>query len=150
MTADASAKAQRYFWHRVRVRYGEIDSQAVLFNARYLDYADIAITEYFRRLGISFASGPETPEFHVAKATVEYKAPIRYDEEIDLTVRTLKLGRSSLTLNIEFRGAGEEGLRATVEEIYVHVDLKSGKSAPLPDWVRAAIEAVEGLSDSRL
>ena len=62
MTTDASEKLQGSFRHRVRVRYGEIDSQAVLFNARYLDYADIAITEYFRGLGISFASGSETPE----------------------------------------------------------------------------------------
>ena len=148
MTTDASEKLQGSFRHRVRVRYGEIDSQAVLFNARYLDYADIAITEYFRGLGISFASGPETPEFHVAKATVEYKAPIRYDEEIDLTVRTLKLGRSSLTLSIEFRGVGDQDARAMVEEIYVHVDLTSGKSAPLPAWVRAAIEAREGISST--
>ena len=148
MTTDASEKLQGSFRHRVRVRYGEIDSQAVLFHARYLDYADIAITEYFRGLGISFASGPETPEFHVAKATVEYKAPIRYDEEIDLTVRTLKLGRSSLTLSIEFRGAGEQDARAMVEEIYVHVDLTSGKSAPLPAWVRAAIEGREGISST--
>jgi acyl-CoA thioester hydrolase len=125
------------------VRYGEIDSQAVLFNARYLDYADVAITEYFRALGISFAPGPGTPEFHVAKATVEYKAPIRYDERIDLTVRTLRLGRSSLVLGIELRGAGENDLRATVEEVYVHIDLESGKSAPLPEWIRTAIEAAD-------
>jgi acyl-CoA thioesterase FadM len=35
-----------------------------------------------------------------------------------------------------------------VEEIYVHVDLTSGKSAPLPAWVRAAIEAREGISST--
>jgi hypothetical protein len=49
-----SSGAAAIFRHRLRVRYGEIDSQAVLFNARYLDYVDIAITEYFRGLGISF------------------------------------------------------------------------------------------------
>ena len=39
------------FSHRFRVRWSEVDPQAVVFNARYLDYADIAITEYYREVG---------------------------------------------------------------------------------------------------
>src|SRR5262249_11086983 len=45
------------FRHRIRVRYSEIDGQAVVFNSRYLEYADVAITEYYRSLGISSMPG---------------------------------------------------------------------------------------------
>ena len=133
------------FRHRIRVRYAEIDGQSVVFNSRYLEYADVAIIEYFRSLGISTVPGAETPEFHVAKATVEFKSPIRVDEEIDLCVRTLRIGRSSWTILVELRGSPQDDLRATIEEIYVHVDLHSGRASPLPDWILANIKKTEGL-----
>lgn len=146
MTVESFSQHGAPFRHRIRVRYGEIDGQAVVFNARYLDYADVAITEYLRGLGISVVPGPETPEFHVAKATVEFKSPIRVDEEIDLCVRTLRLGRTSWTLLVEIRGARDNDLRATVEEVYVHVDLGSGAAAPLPAWIRAAVASETAIS----
>jgi acyl-CoA thioester hydrolase len=128
------------------VRYSEIDGQKVVFNSRYLEYADVAITEYFRSLGVPPTAGPgsHVPEFHVAKATVEFKTPILLDEEIDLCVRTLRLGRSSWTILIEIRGALDGDLRATIEEVQVHVDLRTGTAEPLPHWIRANIEAREG------
>jgi acyl-CoA thioester hydrolase len=127
------------------VRYAEIDGQAVVFNSRYLEYADVAIIEYFRSLGISTVPGPGTPEFHVAKAIVEFKAPIRFDEQIDLCVRTLRVGRSSWTILIELRGALQDDLRATIEEVQVHVDLHSGRASPLPDWILANIKKTESV-----
>ena len=133
------------FRHRIRVRYSEIDGQSVVFNSRYLEYADVAITEYFRAHGISIVPGTETPEFHVAKATVEFKSPIRIDEEIDLCVRTERMGRSSWTLLVEIRGAAKNDPRANIEVVYVHVDLRSGAPAPIPGWIRGAIEETEGV-----
>jgi acyl-CoA thioester hydrolase len=130
--------------HRIRVRYAEIDGQSVVFNSRYLEYADVAITEYFRSLGISSVPEREKPEFHVVKATIEFKSPIRFDEEIDLCVGTLRVGRSSWTILIEIRGAQQDDLRATIEEVQVHVDLSSGRALPLPAWIRANIEKTEG------
>jgi acyl-CoA thioester hydrolase len=111
-----------------------------VFNSRYLEYADVAITEYFRTHGISIVPGPETPEFHVAKATIEFKSPIRIDEEIDLCVRTGRMGRSSWTVLVEILGAAKNDHRATIEVIYVHVDLPSGATTPIPQWIRDAVE----------
>ena len=39
-----------HFNFLLRVRYGECDAQQVVFNARYADYIDIAMTEYFREV----------------------------------------------------------------------------------------------------
>jgi acyl-CoA thioester hydrolase len=137
---------QAGFRHRIRVRYSEIDGQKVVFNSRYLEYADVAITEYYRSLGVppTAPAGSEVPEFHVAKAAIEFKAPIYLDEEIDLCVRTLRVGRTSWTILIEIRGAARGDIRATIEEVQVHVDLHTGTAAPLPDWIRANIEKSEG------
>ena len=137
---------QAGFRHRIRVRYSEIDGQKVVFNSRYLEYADVAITEYYRSLGIppTAPPGTHTAEFHVAKATIDFKAPIYLDEEIDLCVRTLRVGRTSWTILIEIRGADGGDIRATIEEVQVHVDLHTGAAAPLPDWIRGRIARSEG------
>ena len=132
-------RADFAFFHRIRVRYSEIDGQAVVFNARYLDYADLGIVEYFRWLGIPVVPGPDTPEFHAAHAEVDYEKPIRLDEEIDIGVRTEKIGRTSLTLVLEMHGHDADDLRARAQLVYVHVDLRSGAPAPLPAEVIARI-----------
>jgi acyl-CoA thioester hydrolase len=133
------ARTDFAFSTRVRVRYAEIDAQAVVFNSRYLEYADVAVTEYWRAAGLhANGDGWAALEFHVVRALVEYKAPIRYDEEIDLYARTTRIGRSSLTTWVEIHGAAKnpaDDLRAMIEIVNVNVDLTSGLSCRLPNWV---------------
>ncbi|QLC22145.1 acyl-CoA thioesterase [Parasphingopyxis sp. CP4] len=124
------------FSHRFRVRYSEVDPQSVVFNSRYLEYADLIITEYWRTLDVHF-SGDEALEFHVVKAVVEFIQPIRADEEVDGLAETTRVGSSSVTTEIHLIGQdGTNDLRARIELVHVHVDLKSGKPIPVPDTVR--------------
>ncbi|MEO1167530.1 MAG: thioesterase family protein [Pseudomonadota bacterium] len=131
------------FTHRFRVRYAEVDPQSVVFNSRYLEYADLMITEYWRSIDLHF-SGEDALEFHVVKATVEFVQPIRADEEIDGTAVTSRIGTSSVTTEIELYGLndkerGEDDLRAKIELVHVHVDLDSGKPTPIPEGARAKL-----------
>ncbi|KTE40728.1 MULTISPECIES: acyl-CoA thioesterase [unclassified Sphingopyxis] len=127
-----------------RVRYAEIDAQAVVFNSRYLEYFDIGITEYWRAAGV-YDRWPEreSPEFHVARAEVDYKVPILLDEEIDICVRCSRVGRSSMTFLFELHGKGAEDLRATGLEVSVHVAEARGAPAPVPDEFVNLFEAFE-------
>lgn len=128
-----------------RVRYAEIDAQAVVFNSRYLEYFDIGITEYWRAAGV-YDRWPhhDSPEFHVARAEVDYKAPILLDEQIDICVRCSRVGRSSMTFLFELHGAGRDDLRATGLEVSVHVAEARGAPAPVPDELLSMFEAFEG------
>ena len=130
---------------RKRVRYAEIDAQAVVFNSRYLEYFDIGITEYWRGVGV-YDRWPahESPEFHVARAELNYRAPILLDEEIDICVRCSRVGRSSMTFLFELHGAGRDDLRATGLEVSVHVEEAQGATAPVPDEFVNLFEAFEG------
>ncbi|QMW22803.1 acyl-CoA thioesterase [Sandaracinobacteroides saxicola] len=137
-------RADFRFAFRKRVRYAEIDAQAVLFNSRYLEYFDIGAVEYWRAVGMyqkmTLAGGPE---FHVAKAEVQYKAAILLDEEVDICVRCARVGRSSMTFLFEIHGAGRDDLRATGEEVQVHVAEVRGAPAPVPDWAVQLFETYE-------
>jgi acyl-CoA thioester hydrolase len=141
------ARSDFRFSTQVRVRYAEIDAQAVVFNSRYLEYADVAVTEYWRAVGLHGAGEAwRALEFHVARALIDYKAPIRFDEEIDLYARTARVGRSSLMTLIEIHGAEvapADDVRASIEIINVNVDLATGKSCRLPDWVGETLTLFE-------
>jgi acyl-CoA thioester hydrolase len=129
------------FAFAIRVRFPEIDSQAVVFNSRYLEYFDLGIVEYFRDIGLFGSGGPrEGPEIHVVKATVEFRAPILLDERIDVCVRCARIGRTSMSFALELHGAGTDDLRASGEEIYVHVSGSRGR--PMP-WKHAVIDALQ-------
>lgn len=134
-----------------RVRFAEVDAQAVVFNARYLEYFDIGLVEYWRAAGIY--SGPQFaggPEMHVARALVEYKAPILIDEIVSICVRARRFGTTSMTFAFELHGQangdGGEDLRATGEEVHVNVAEARGRPAPIPPRVIACFEAFEGRS----
>ena len=125
------------FSTRLRVRYSEIDGQKVVFNSRYLEYADVAISEYWRWLQLADLPEWRGIEFHVARATVDFKAPFRYDDEIDAWVRTERIGTSSLTSRVELCHTRTGALHAVIELVYVNVDLDAGTSSPVPPAIRA-------------
>ena len=124
------------FKHRFRVRYAEVDPQAVVFNSRYLEYADILVTEYFRD---ARARGmPDDLEFHVRRAEVDYLAPMRVDELIEGSIEIAKIGNSSMEQLVTLRGAEDGTLRAEIRLVAVMVDLPTGKPERIPDSARAA------------
>lgn len=130
-----------------RVRYAEIDAQAVVFNSRYLEYFDIGITEYWRAVGV-YDRWPahDSPEFHVARAEVNYRAPILLDAEIDICVRASRVGISSMTYMFELHGAGKDDLRADGQLVYVHVAEAQGAPTPVPKEFLNLFEAFEETS----
>jgi acyl-CoA thioester hydrolase len=133
-------RADFKFSTRIRVRYNEVDPQAVVFNARYLDYADIAVTEYWRAIRAAGLWGDEPLECHVARAEVLFKKPIKADEELDLLIRTARFGTTSMTSLVEIHGAGEvDDLRAAIEIVAVHVALADHRPRPIPDSARTAL-----------
>jgi acyl-CoA thioester hydrolase len=129
--------------HRLRVRWAEADMQGIVFNGHYLTYFDVAVTEYWRALGLPY---PQTTadsggELYTVKATVEYHAPARYDDELDLMVRCARIGRSSLTFALEIWRGGDHV--ASGELVYVHADPQTRRSAPLPERLVGAIRRFE-------
>lgn len=131
------------FSHEFRVRYAEVDPQSVVFNSRYLEYADLIITEFWREVGLHF-SGEGALEFHVVKAEVEFLQPIRADQMVEGRANTERLGNTSVTTRIELWGAGaneDANLHAAITLVHVHVDLATGKSIPIPKAARTLLQA---------
>src|SRR4026209_329887 len=132
------SRAVRYY---LRVRYIECDAQKVVFNSRYSEYVDVSINEFLRAAGVlqDFAEGHL--DFQLVKQTVEWKAPARFDQVLELSIAATRLGNTSFTVGTEFRIAGGDGrVIVTVETVYVLVDGRPLSNLPLPDSLRAALE----------
>lgn len=123
----------------LRVRYSECDAQKVVFNARYANYIDVAVGEYFRVLGYEKEMQTGELDYQLVKQTVEWRGPARYDQVLDISVAASHIGNTSFTLRVEFRIAGSEDVIVTTETVYVHVDTHTLSKAPLPPRLREAL-----------
>jgi acyl-CoA thioester hydrolase len=137
------ARDQFKLIHPLRVRWAEVDPQGIVFNANYLAYFDVGVTEYWRDLGFVYPEGFTAlgVDSFAVKATLEYHASARYDDVVDLCVRASHLGRTSMRIAVEIH-RGEEHL-VTGELVYVLADPTSRKPTPIPDALRAAITRYE-------
>jgi YbgC/YbaW family acyl-CoA thioester hydrolase len=141
--AKAMARQDFRFYHRLRVRWAEVDRQGIVFNAHYLMYFDVAITEYYRALGYPYPEGlaQHGTDLYVKKAQVEYHASAHYDDEIDVCARVARLGRSSFSFSLEIYRNNQSLVEGEV--VYVNADPATRKSARVPDFLRDAIRRFE-------
>jgi acyl-CoA thioester hydrolase len=132
------------FCHTLRVRWAEVDKQGIVYNVNYFLYFDIAITEYYRAIGINYPDGIVKTfgtDLYTVKATAEYHRSAEYDDILELHGRIARLGRSSMQFLIEI-WRGKEHL-VSGELIYVNADPATMKSAPMPELLREKIMAYE-------
>ncbi len=131
------------FLHTLRVRWAEVDLQKVVFNGHYLTYFDVAFTEYWRSTGLPgpLAQHAAGQELYARKAGIEYHAPARFDELIEIGVRCQRIGTSSMRFALAiFR---EAELLITGELVYVYADSATSTARPVPpDW-RARLASIE-------
>jgi acyl-CoA thioester hydrolase len=138
------------FRHRLplRVRWAEVDMQAVVFNGHYLTYADVCLTEYWREIGVPYpaAFAELGIDAFVRKATVEYHAPARYDDELLVCGRAARLGRSSATFAVSlYRADDTSRPLVDVELVYVCVD-RHGAPTGWPQEIRERMRRYEALA----
>jgi acyl-CoA thioester hydrolase len=126
------------FRHRIRVRYNECDPQGHVFNANYLAYFDLAMTELWRGLGGYTAMIDEGVDMVVAEATVRYLAALGFDDEADLVVRSISLGNTSMTSQLAIERSGETVAEGVLRHVFVNI--AGGGTAPIPAAVRAGLE----------
>lgn len=125
-----------------RVGFSDTDAQGIVYYGRYLPYFDAARTEYLRHLGL-LAATPAGREFVMRALSVVYDAPARFDDLLEVFIRTKRLGRSSVSQ--EFTAVDEAGeLMCTAEQTLVLVDLSARRTVEIPAAYRNAIEAFEG------
>ncbi|MDA3645145.1 acyl-CoA thioesterase [Saccharopolyspora indica] len=128
------------FTHRIRVRYSECDQQGVVFNGHYMFFYDVAVVELFRaRIGSWQQVLERGADLVVAETRLRYRAPARFDEEIDISLPVTHLGTTSMVISPQFHRDGR--LLTDGEVRHVFVDPATGQKTPIPEEVRSALSA---------
>jgi acyl-CoA thioester hydrolase len=134
------------FFHPIEVRYGDLDPQGHLNNAKYLTYFEQARVMYFKHLALFDPDLPFT-EIGVILADIHitYHEPVLWGAPVKVGVRTAKIGSKSLTVEqcVMDETTGQAYASGTV--ILVAYDYHSHKTTPVPEEWRKIITQFEGL-----
>ncbi|VAV95487.1 hypothetical protein MNBD_ALPHA04-456 [hydrothermal vent metagenome] len=142
----------------MRVRYGEADLQGIVFNANYLAFADVGLTEYMRELmkvendnAEQDMLGGFTAHFGgdnwVRHADVDFRAPAKADDLIDIAVRITRFGRTSYGLLVHILRANE--LLNVISLTYVWFDPATEEVAPVSQKFIDAVTRFEIIKPER-
>jgi acyl-CoA thioester hydrolase len=125
------------FLHTLRVRYSELDLQAIVFNANYLAYCDDAMDCWTREL---FPDGLEAMGFdlRLKKAVLEWHAPAQMSDTLEIAVSVIRWGNTSFDVTFEGHIRSAPCFTATI----TYVSLRYGTATPtrLPDEIRGKLE----------
>lgn len=139
-----TAPADFAFLHPLRVRWNECDMQGIVFNANYFLYYDIAIWEWTRALGYSFA---DAPEFVTAHAECDFRGSAVFDDELLIGMRCARLGTKSMEIAAAtFRG---DDALTVGKLVYIHVRKGTRETAALPPAFIERVTAFERAAPAR-
>jgi acyl-CoA thioester hydrolase len=130
------------FSARTRVGFSDTDAQGIVYYGRYNPYFDLARVEYLRSIGQLHRDAEG--DFVMRANDVEYFAPARFDDELEIYARVSRIGRTSITFQFAAYKMPEDLLLVTAHQTLVYVDLEERKALLVPDDYRARVVELEG------
>jgi acyl-CoA thioester hydrolase len=89
-------------------------------------------------------TGPEEYEFVMRANTIEYHAPARFDDLVEVFIRVARIGRTSVTYECAAYRVDDDVLMVTATQTLVLVDLDERRACPVPESFREKIRGFEG------
>jgi acyl-CoA thioester hydrolase len=127
----------------MRVGFSDTDAQGIVYYGRYLPYFDSARVEYHRHLDLLEKAFREE-QFVMRASTVQYLAPARFDDLIEVFIRMNRIGRTSATYECAAYRVDDDVLMVTATQTLVFIDLEERRALPIPAWYRDTIRDFEG------
>ncbi|MCG8637007.1 MAG: acyl-CoA thioesterase [Desulfobacterales bacterium] len=129
------------FCYMLRVRYSECDAQKVVFNGRYVDYIDLAATEFMRATWGNYNDLlSKGIDLQVVSLTLNWKAPAHFDEVIAITVKPGKIGTTSYGLGLDFHNHENSKHLLHADIVYVMVSADQHRKMEIPGQMRQTLE----------
>lgn len=134
------------FYHPIEVRYGDLDPQGHVNNARLLTYMEQARIEYIRQSGLWDGDSFQDIGIILADAQVTFHAPILYAQSVHVGVRVARLGNKSMTMEYRIEEPNTGRSFASGSTVIVTYDYHTERTIPIPDRWRQIIAGLEGLA----
>jgi acyl-CoA thioester hydrolase len=142
--------AEFRFYYPIEVRYGDLDPQGHLNNAKYLTYIEQARINYIKQLGLWDGISFLDIGFILADVHLTFRSPIHFGQPVRVGVRVSRLGNKSLTMEYRLEDAGNGQELARGSTVSVAYNYHERETIPLPTEWRTAITNFEGLTGEEL
>ncbi|MDJ0985893.1 MAG: thioesterase family protein [Desulfobacterales bacterium] len=131
------------FRSKLKIRFGDIDHAGIVYYPRFLHYFHVALEEFFgQELGIDYPI--LVNEHRIGLPTVhletDFSRPLRYGDQIEVEVRIIKIGRTSITFGYRVFKQGDKEPRTIGHNVTVCQDIDTFKKKDIPDWLRQRLE----------
>ncbi len=127
------------FSTRIIVRFGDVDSAGFVYYPRIFHYLHIALEEFFAaRCGTAYhhLMSEERTGFPTVNAQTQFFAPLVYGDEIDVSMRVIKVGETSVTFEYDIRRAGDEKLCVRSTQVHAAMNLDTRRAMPISEKYR--------------
>ncbi len=134
------------FRAHLKVRFGDIDHAGIVYYPRFLHYFHVALEELFSaELGMDYAAvvlqhGFGFPTVHLES---DFKRPLRFGDRIEVEVRVLDVGRTSITWGYRVYLEGADDMVVSGHNVTVCMNLARFEKVQIPDWFRQRLLAYQ-------
>ena len=130
------------FSTRITVNFGDTDPAGLVYFPNIFHFCHIAMERFFQEVcGVSYSklTGEQHVGFPTARINGEFTIPLRYGDEVEITMTISKVGTKSISLS--YKVTNSEGLPcAQVSQVIVAMDLSNHSSIPIPDSIRRSLQ----------
>ena len=129
----------------IKVCFSDIDNAGIVYYPRFLHYFHLAMEEFFaNELNIDYANLLHEAKIALPTVHVEadFRRRMRYGDHIDMEVRVITIGRTSITWGYRgYRAGKEDELVVEGSNITVCVQIDTFEKMDVPDWLRQSLTA---------
>lgn len=133
------------FYHPIEVRYGDLDPQGHLNNAKYFTYIEQARIVYLRHLGLWKSDSFLDVGIILVEARLTFEAPVLWGQSIQVGVRITRLGNKSFDVLYTVQDSQSGRQHASGSTIQVAYDYRTAQTISIPDGWREIITEFENL-----
>ena len=131
------------FRSKLKVRFGDIDRAGIVYYPRFMHYFHVALEEFFAEvLGVEYHTVIDVhrlglPTVHL---DTDFNRPFSYGDNIEVEVKVLKIGRTSITFGYRVFKGGEADPRIVGHNVTVCLDMDGFQKMDIPDWFKQLFE----------
>lgn len=136
-----------HFYHLIEVRYGDLDPQGHVNNAKFLTYMEQARVFYLKQLKLWEGGSFMDIGIILADVQITFQKALQFGDPIRVGVRISSIGNKSMTSEYSIEDERDESVFATGTSVLVAYDYRNLRSVPIPEEWRNAIQQFEAMTE---
>ena len=126
-----------------RVQFSETDMAGIMHFANYFRLMEEVEHAFFRSVGLSVSM--QHDDIHVGwprvSASCDFSGPVRFEDEVELRLRVVRLGEKSLNYEVDFLLSGKRVALGKMTSVCCALEPQGMRSIPIPAELRRKLSA---------